>query len=101
RQLAIASQRGAGERALAVAQPYAIEPRPVQYGVAQGHRVGRELRARTERHGVRVGVVGQHVQRRAAADPEAATLADGVAVDATVLADPPAARIEEIPGALA
>src|ERR1019366_4628886 len=43
----------------------------------------------------------RRVRRRAAADPEAATRADGVAVDATVLADPPAARIEEIPGALA
>ena len=56
RQPATASQRRAGQRALAVAQPHAIEARAVQHGVAQRHRVRRELRAGSDCDGVCISV---------------------------------------------
>ena len=56
----------------------------------------RAARARADRDAAAVGVGRQHVERRAAADAQAAALADGEAVHAAVRADAPPGGVDQI-----
>ena len=89
------------QRPLAVAQAHAVKARAVQHRVAQRDGRRRERLARADRDGVRVGIGGEDVERRATADAEAATLTNGVVMGAAVAPERAAAGVEQRALALA